>query len=106
MPTAARDITPPKSNGDSPKVSNSLGLSASPPAPISFSSLGYAGVSAKIVGQSSSAKQLKPFNTKDIKILLLENVNKVGREALQSQGYQIEYLVSSLPESELIAKIR
>jgi len=51
-------------------------------------------------------KQLKPFATEDIKILLLENINITGREKLQEQGYQVEALKASLPEEELIAKIR
>ena len=51
-------------------------------------------------------KQLKPFATEDIKILLLENINKTGREVLTAQGYQVEHLKSSLPEDELIEKIR
>lgn len=53
-----------------------------------------------------SAKQLKPFNTQDIKILLLENVNVAAREILESQGYQVEFHKASLPEDELIEKIR
>ncbi len=51
-------------------------------------------------------KQLKPFNTQDIKILLLENVNQSGRDMLTEQGYQVEALKTSLPEDQLIAKIR
>ena len=52
------------------------------------------------------SKPLKPFATEDIKILLLENVNKTGRDALESQGYQVDFLKSSLPEDELIKRIR
>ncbi|KAI1662990.1 hypothetical protein F4813DRAFT_16398 [Daldinia decipiens] len=51
-------------------------------------------------------KQLKPFNTQDIKILLLENVNQSGRDILTGQGYQVEFHKSSLPEDQLIEKIR
>ncbi|EFX01407.1 d-3-phosphoglycerate dehydrogenase [Grosmannia clavigera kw1407] len=51
-------------------------------------------------------KPLKPFNTTDIKILLLENVNESGRDILVQQGYQVEHLKTSLSEDELIAKIR
>ncbi|KAI1636925.1 D-3-phosphoglycerate dehydrogenase [Biscogniauxia mediterranea] len=51
-------------------------------------------------------KQLKPFNTQDIKILLLENVNQSGKDILTSQGYQVEAHKSSLPEDQLIEKIR
>ena len=55
---------------------------------------------------SATAKHLKPFNTKEIKILLLENVNLSGREILQKQGYQVEALKTSLGEADLIEKIR
>lgn len=62
-------------------------------------------------GTSTSAnqagtKQLKPFETTDIKILLLENVNQSGQDILKSQGYQVEALKTSLPEDQLIEKIR
>ncbi|KAK3181100.1 D-3-phosphoglycerate dehydrogenase 2 [Lecanicillium sp. MT-2017a] len=53
----------------------------------------------------AAPKQLKPFNTQDIKILLLENVNETGRDILKEQGYQVEALKTSLPEDELIKKI-
>ncbi|KAJ6438711.1 myosin V [Purpureocillium lavendulum] len=56
--------------------------------------------------QRGAPKQLKPFNTQDIKILLLENVNKTGQETLREQGYQVEALKTSLPEDQLIEKIR
>jgi D-3-phosphoglycerate dehydrogenase len=56
--------------------------------------------------QPGPPKLLKPFNTNDIKILLLENVNEAGKEILSGQGYQVEALKSSLPEHELIEKIR
>jgi D-3-phosphoglycerate dehydrogenase len=55
---------------------------------------------------AAAAKQLKPFNTEDIKILLLENVNQTGRDILTAQGYQVEFLKTSLPEDQLIEKIR
>ncbi|EPE34031.1 NAD(P)-binding Rossmann-fold containing protein [Glarea lozoyensis ATCC 20868] len=51
-------------------------------------------------------KLLKPFNTTDIKILLLENVNQSGKDILSGQGYQVESVKSSLPEDQLIEKIR
>lgn len=54
----------------------------------------------------TNAKSLKPFATEDIKVLLLENVNQTGRDILSDQGYQVEFLKSSLPEDELIEKIR
>ena len=55
---------------------------------------------------ASSSKQLKPFNTGDVKILLLENVNQTAQDSLRQQGYQVEFIKSALPEDELIEKIR
>jgi D-3-phosphoglycerate dehydrogenase len=54
----------------------------------------------------SRTKTLTPFATEDIKVLLLENVNKTGLDLLNAQGYQVECLKSSLSEDDLIAKIR
>ena len=39
-------------------------------------------------------------------MLLLENVNKTGREALEGKGYQVEALKGSLGEDELVERIR
>ncbi|KAI0866139.1 D-3-phosphoglycerate dehydrogenase 1 [Xylaria cubensis] len=58
------------------------------------------------LAQRGVPRQLKPFNTQDIKILLLENVNQSGRDILTGQGYQVEALKTSLPEDQLIEKIR
>ncbi|KAF7562570.1 hypothetical protein G7046_g1556 [Stylonectria norvegica] len=58
------------------------------------------------VPHRAAPKALKPFNTQDIKILLLENVNEAGQDILRGQGYQVEALKTSLPEAELIEKIR
>ncbi|KAL8676576.1 MAG: hypothetical protein Q9186_006925, partial [Xanthomendoza sp. 1 TL-2023] len=55
---------------------------------------------------AAAAKQLKPFATEDIRILLLENVNQTGRDILAAQGYQVDFLKTSLPEDELIQRIR
>jgi len=51
-------------------------------------------------------KHLTPFDTQDIKILLLENVNQTGKDILQGEGYQVEVLKTSLPEDQLLEKIR
>lgn len=51
-------------------------------------------------------KALKPFSTGDIKILLLENVNTTAISIFQNQGYQVEFYKTSLPEEELIEKIK
>ncbi|TRX95306.1 hypothetical protein FHL15_003637 [Xylaria flabelliformis] len=58
------------------------------------------------LAQRGVPRQLKPFNTQDIKILLLENVNQSGQDILTGQGYQVEALKTSLPEDQLIEKIR
>ena len=34
-------------------------------------------------------KQLRPFDTAEVKILLLENVNETAVKAFQKQGYQV-----------------
>jgi hypothetical protein len=117
MASGARDIVV---NGQAlgRQVSNSLGLSISPtttfgtPPQHASSPHGssFGGAYRRSTTDHStvraSAKQLKPFATEDIKILLLENVNKTGRDALEKQGYQVEFHKASLPEEELIAKIR
>lgn len=57
-------------------------------------------------GTVLQAKQLKPFVTEDIKILLLENINQTGRDVLTRQGYQVECLKTSLGGDELIQRIK
>jgi D-3-phosphoglycerate dehydrogenase len=105
MPTPAQDI--PDRNGIDTltrTVSNSFdlasSLSTSPTAtfhspPASFSNQ-----------RKYSTKQLKPFQTTDIRVLLLENVNQTGQTILKNQGYQVESMKSSLSEEQLIEKIR
>ncbi|PKY05349.1 D-3-phosphoglycerate dehydrogenase 2 [Aspergillus campestris IBT 28561] len=85
----------------------SLGLSTSPTA--SFPSQASSHPGSALANRTiplANTKHLKPFATEDIKVLLLENVNQTGREILTQQGYQVEFLKSSLPEDELIEKIR
>ena len=89
-------------DGSSRQVSSSFGLSTSP----TFHSPSSAGTSLNRVTTQGLAKQLKPFATEDIKILLLENVNQTGRDNLAAQGYQVEFMKTSLSEDELIKKIR
>lgn len=100
--TGARDI--PQHPNRTVSYSN---LSASPVATMQSppSSFSFAAGSLAI-RTPTQEKQLKPFNKPDIKILLLENVNQSGRDILTAQGYQVEALKTSLPESELIEKIR
>lgn len=84
------------------RVSYSLSFSNSPT--MSFNSPPVGSLGANLGGRS--LKQLTPFNSQNIKILLLENINETGRNILTAQGYQVEALKTSLPEAELIEKIR
>lgn len=87
------------------RVSSSLGLSNSP-SNILHSASWKKSTGLSRVNTGASTKHLKPFNTEDINILLLENVNKTGRDLLEAQGYQVTCLKTSLSEDELIEKIR
>lgn len=60
----------------------------------------------RALSTAKPTKALKPFSTGDIKILLLENVNETAIEIFNRQGYQVEFHKSSLPEEELIEKIK
>lgn len=104
--TPAVDIAGSSANGDAlaRSVSNTLNLSTSPSAAFHSPPSSY-GTAAQ-QASASRAKHLKPFATQDIKVLLLENVNETGRDILHGQGYQVEFMKSSLPEDQLIEKIR
>jgi len=118
--TPAQDIVGSSDNVDrlARTVSNSLAFSTSPslsfhsppgtfrPPPSGSFSNGRSGSVPGFASASQLAKQLKPFDTKDIKVLLLENVNEAGVDILRGQGYQVEALKASLPEDQLIEKIR
>lgn len=99
MSTPAQNIVRPTAKTErslSSSVANSpLASFNSPPA-------SYGAQQRKQVAE----KHLKPFNTQDIKILLLENVNATGIDILKGQGYQVESLKTSLPEDKLIEKIK
>lgn len=105
MGSEARDIVAPKLETISRTVSNSFTKAGSFSYSISPTSTFHSPPSS-LEAFRQSAKQLKPFDTKDIKVLLLENVNQTGRDILKEQGYQVEFYKSSLPEDELIEKIR
>jgi len=111
MPASARteSINIPQngeSNGSRAVVSSHN--STSPTTTFHRPSFGQYGTSPGLTRQQtgSAVKQLKPFREQDIKILLLENVNKSGQDILRAQGYQVEALKSSLPEDQLIEKIK
>lgn len=61
---------------------------------------------SQYVPSQKPTKTLKPFSTGDIKILLLENVNSTAIGIFKNQGYQVEFYKTSLPEDELIEKIK
>ncbi|KAL7943017.1 hypothetical protein V8C42DRAFT_331082 [Trichoderma barbatum] len=103
--SSARNITPSAPIPQRTVVSSSSwgqNLSTSPVATFQSPPASLGG----FLPRKSVPKLLKPFNTQDIKILLLENVNQTGRDILTGQGYQVEALKSSLPEDQLIEKIR
>lgn len=110
MPSAAQDIPlrNNQSNADdlNRTVSNSFtargSLSGSPLATFHHSPSSHRSGGERY----ATAKQLKPFNTQDIRVLLLENVNVTGQDILRKQGYQVEALKTSLPEDQLIEKIK
>ncbi|KAK0720472.1 hypothetical protein B0H67DRAFT_552639 [Lasiosphaeris hirsuta] len=96
----ARDIIAPSRNTGTVSYSLSVSPTTTFHSPPSHSFM------ARDIPHRVVPKQLKPFNTEDIKILLLENVNQTGRDVLTAQGYQVEFLKTSLPEDQLIEKIR
>lgn len=100
----ARDIK--SSVSRSPPVSVSTSPSTAFHSLRSGSSSPFAARNNYFPHQSISEKQLKPFATEDIKILLLENISDSAREVLESQGYQVEFHKGALPEEELIEKIK
>ncbi|PYI10101.1 D-3-phosphoglycerate dehydrogenase [Aspergillus sclerotiicarbonarius CBS 121057] len=101
MPTSARDIKPHQD------ASQSLNFSTSPTTSFQSAPSSHGGsVFGSRTIPLANTKHLKPFATEDIKVLLLENVNQTGRDILTKQGYQVEFLKSSLPEDQLIEKIR
>ncbi|TFA99854.1 D-3-phosphoglycerate dehydrogenase 2 [Trichoderma ghanense] len=100
--SSARDINPGAPTSRSVVSSWGQNLSTSPAATLQSPTASLGG----LLPRRSVPKILKPFNTQDIKILLLENVNQTGRDILTAQGYQVEALKSSLPEDQLIEKIR
>ncbi|AEO62818.1 92cebd42-20df-4067-9d9f-f8057381506f [Thermothielavioides terrestris] len=101
--TAPRDIER-SSLGSAVSHSLSVSPTAAFHSPLSSSQGGF--LAGSLPHRAAAAKQLKPFSTEDIKILLLENVNQTGRDILKAQGYQVEFLKTSLPEDQLIEKIR
>ena len=105
MGSTAKDM-PLNPNALAREVSRSLSLSTSPIATMQSPPSGAGRGTIRTTTSAGQPKLLKPFATEDMKILLLENVNQTGRDILSGQGYQVEFLKSSLPEDQLIEKIR
>ncbi|KAK6094619.1 D-3-phosphoglycerate dehydrogenase 2 [Batrachochytrium dendrobatidis] len=60
----------------------------------------------RLAKRSSLAYALQPFNTGDIKVLLLEGVNQTGVKILSNAGYQVETHAKALSEDILKEKIK
>ena len=43
--------------------------------------------------QMQKPKDLKPFNTSKIKVLLLEDINQTAIDAFQEEGYQVNIFI-------------
>ena len=99
--TPAKDIAFSMDRPD--RAVRSLSVSTSPTATFHSPPNSFGG---QLTRTSTRPKQLKPFDKTDMKILLLENVNQSGKEILSGQNYQVESLKTSLPEDQLIEKIR
>ncbi|CEG66663.1 Putative D-3-phosphoglycerate dehydrogenase [Rhizopus microsporus] len=54
----------------------------------------------------SRPKVLRPFNTNEVKILLLENINETAIASFKKQGYQVETYAKALVGDELLEKIK
>ncbi|KAF8428654.1 hypothetical protein EV426DRAFT_635545 [Tirmania nivea] len=91
--------------GLSQAFANSLSISTSPTSTF-HTPIGSYAHRSRVNEVRLPIKQLKPFATEDIKILLLENINQTAKDILTKQGYQVEFLKSSLPEDQLIEKIQ
>ncbi|KAF2666459.1 D-isomer specific 2-hydroxyacid dehydrogenase [Microthyrium microscopicum] len=87
-------------------LSFNQGMSLSTSPVLSFHSPPGSQSQSQSLANLARTKSLKPFQTADIKVLLLENVNQTGIEILEEQGYQVETMKSSLGEDELIEKIK
>jgi D-3-phosphoglycerate dehydrogenase len=95
--TPAQDIVVPRVDKVSRSVSS---ISTSPSLPFNSPNATFPALTR------TTTKNLKPFATQDIKVLLLENVNTTGQDILHAQGYQVEALKTSLPEDQLVEKIK
>ncbi|KAF2403211.1 D-3-phosphoglycerate dehydrogenase [Trichodelitschia bisporula] len=96
--SSAQDIVP-RVNKTSRSVSNSWTNNLSTSPTVAF----HSSQTSNMVRRNT--KPLQRFETKEVKVLLLENVNETGVDILRGQGYQVETVKSSLSENELIERI-
>lgn len=62
--------------------------------------------SIEVVPLRTSNTSVQPQKRGSLNILLLENINDSGLQLLIQQGYNVEAIKTSLPEAQLIEKIR
>lgn len=52
-------------------------------------------------------KVLRPFNTNEVKILLLENINETAIKAFKKQGYQVnKYIDFIIKETNVLNRLK
>ncbi|KAJ2161996.1 D-3-phosphoglycerate dehydrogenase 2 [Coemansia sp. RSA 552] len=56
--------------------------------------------------RDANTRSLKPFNSGDIKILLVENVSPKAVDILKKAGYQVEFHTKALDKATLIERIK
>ncbi len=86
-------------------LSNGTTIPASSSPPASFSPSSARGRAASQSVPLSAPRLLTPFDTEDIKILLLENVSQGAVKTLKEQGYQVDFHTKAWSEDELIQNI-
>ncbi|CAD6971136.1 unnamed protein product [Tilletia controversa] len=87
--------------GATPQPGTSPSNQRIPPAPSTTSRTR----TLSIPGASAEPRYLTPFDQGDIRILLLENVDKGALAILKEQGYQVDFHTSAWSEEELCDKI-
>lgn len=61
--------------------------------------------SMSIPGSSNAPRILQPFNTDNVRILLLENVSQGAVKMLREQGFEVDFFTGAWSEDELVSKI-
>ncbi|EPQ30195.1 uncharacterized protein PFL1_02311 [Pseudozyma flocculosa PF-1] len=84
-------------------LSNGTAIHSAGSPPTSFSPPRARAASAS--APLSMPKVLTPFDTGDIRVLLLENVSQGAVKMLKEQGYQVDFHTKAWSEDELVEKI-